>query len=192
MTIQDPLFQGKLICLAAIDHENDAEIEAKWTNDADYLRLHELAPARPLSPAQLKKKYEAIEKDQEESRSLFYFTIRDIQDDHLIGSAKVYWVDWSNSNGFIRIGIGKKSDRGRGIGSEVLQILLRFCFTELNLFRVTAIIQEYNLAAQRIFTKAGFVEEVRRREAVFRDGRRWDVIHYGILRDEWLLSQGVS
>ncbi len=192
MTIQDPLLQGNLICLAAIDHEKDAEIETKWTNDAEYLRMYDLAPARPLSTAQLKKKYEAIEKEQEESHNLFYFTIRDLQDDRLIGSAKVYWVDWSNSNGFIRLGIGEKSDRGRGIGSEVLQILLRFSFTELNLFRVTAVIQEYNLAAQRIVTKAGFVEEVRRREAVFRDGHRWDVIHYGLLRDEWMLSQGVG
>jgi RimJ/RimL family protein N-acetyltransferase len=36
-----------------------------------------------------------------------------------------------------------------------------------------------------LFAKAGFVEEVRRREALQRDGRYWDAIHLGLLRDEW-------
>lgn len=190
MTIQDPLLQGKLICLAAIDHDKDPEIEARWTNDPQYLQLLDSTPARPLSPAQIKKKYEAIEKEQEESRSLFYFTIRDLKDDRLIGLAKIYWVDWTNSDGKLTIGIGDPADRNQGIGTEVLNILLRFCFTELNLFRVTAIIQEYNHVAQHIFLKAGFQEEVRRREAIYRYGKRWDVLHYGLLKDEWVQQKG--
>jgi RimJ/RimL family protein N-acetyltransferase len=50
---------------------------------------------------------------------------------------------------------------------------------------LAAVIPEYNLPAQRLFAGAGFVEEVRRRQAVFRDGRRWDLVHWGLLRDEW-------
>jgi len=35
----------------------------------------------------------------------------------------------------------------------------------------------------------GFIEEVRRREALYRDGNRWDSIHFGILNDEWRKNQ---
>jgi RimJ/RimL family protein N-acetyltransferase len=36
-----------------------------------------------------------------------------------------------------------------------------------------------------LFQKFGFVEEVRRRQAVERDGRTWDLLTFGQLRSEW-------
>ena len=45
---------------------------------------------------------------------------------------------------------------------------------------------EYNPRAIRSYEKCGFVLEGRRRQALNRDGRRWDLIHMGILREEWL------
>jgi RimJ/RimL family protein N-acetyltransferase len=185
MEIKDPLFEGKTVCLAPIDHDQDAEIESKWTHDPDYLRSLNPQPIRPLSPAQLKKKYEAIEKEAEESKNLFYFTIRCREDDRLVGFARLYWVDWTNSNGMVQLGIGNPADRGRGYGTEALQMLLRYAFSELNLYRLSAIIAEYNPKAMRLFKKCGFIEEVRRRQALKRDGQRWDAIHLGLLRGEW-------
>jgi RimJ/RimL family protein N-acetyltransferase len=190
MDIRDPLFEGKTVCLAPIDHEKDPEFESKWTHDPEYLRMLGPQPVKPLSPAQVKKKYEAIEKEAGESKNLFYFTIRIRDDDRLIGFARLTWVDWTNGNGFVQLGIGDPADRGRGLGSETLQMLLRYAFTELNLFRLSAVIAEYNPIALRLFKKSGFVEEVRRRQALNRDGRRWDVIQLGILRAEWETTQG--
>jgi RimJ/RimL family protein N-acetyltransferase len=37
----------------------------------------------------------------------------------------------------------------------------------------------------RFFEKAGFIVEVRRRQALNRDGRRWDLLHLGLLQQEW-------
>jgi RimJ/RimL family protein N-acetyltransferase len=64
-------------------------------------------------------------------------------------------------------------------------MLLRFAFAELNLFRVSAALAEYNEPAIALFRKFGFVEETRRREALHRDNRRWDVTCYGLLQSEW-------
>ena len=186
MEIQTPLFEGQLICLAPIDHDKDPEIESQWTHDSEFMRMLSTEPMRPLSPAQVKKKYEAIEKDLEESKNLFYFTIRLRADDHLLGFARLYWVEWTNGAGMLKLGIGSRTDRGHGYGSEALRLMLRYAFTELNLHRLGATISEYNPVALHVFAKAGFVEEVRRRQAINRDGRRWDLIHVGILREEWL------
>jgi RimJ/RimL family protein N-acetyltransferase len=185
MKISESLFVAENICLAPIDHEKDAEIESRWTHDAEYLRLLSLEPALPQSATQLKKRYEKIEKDQNEKKDLFYFTVRMRSDDRLVGYARLYWIEWSNAGGFIQLGIGDPSDRRHGYGTEVLRLLLRYAFDELNLYRLTAVIPEYNPVALRLFSQAGFVEEVRRRKALERDGRRWDVIHLGILHDEW-------
>jgi RimJ/RimL family protein N-acetyltransferase len=188
MDFKRSLFDGKLVCLAPIDAEKDAEIESKWTHNAEYLRLVDLHPARPLSPAQVKKGYENIEKKVEEEKNLFYFTLRTLPDERLVGFARIYDVSWSHATGMLQLGIGEPGDRRRGFGSEALELLLRYAFEELNLFRVTIIVPEYNTAAVRFFEKAGFVIEVRRREAVNRMGRRWDLLHLGLLQSDWLQS----
>lgn len=145
----------------------------------------ELKPIRPLSPAMVKKQYEAIEKEMDEQKNLFYFTIRAREDDRLIGKALIEYVDWSNGNGYIRLGIGEAESRRRGYGSQALSMLLRYAFGELNLFRVTAVVPAYNEGAIHLFQKFGFMEEVRRRKALFRDGEFWDVIGFGLLNAEW-------
>ena len=164
MDIQTQLFEGQLICLAPIDHEKDPEIESKWTHDPEYLRMLSAKPARPLSPAQIKKKYEAIEKEMDESRNTFYFTIRMRGDDRLVGFIKLFWVEWTNGNGWVELGIGDANDRGHGYGSEALRLILRYAFAELNLYRLSVVVSAYNLPALHLFTKAGFVDEERRRE----------------------------
>ena len=58
----------------------------------------------------------------------------------------------------------------------------------MNLFRLSAIVPEYNTAAVALLKKFGFVEEVRRRQSVERDNQRWDVLVFGLLREEWLNS----
>ena len=185
MKINEPLFVAEAICLAPIDHEKDAEIESRWTHDAEYMRLISLEPALPQSAAQLKKRYEKIEKEQDEKKNLFYFTVRMRADDRLVGFARLYWIEWSNASGFVQLGIGDPNDRRHGFGTEVLRLLLRYAFDELNLYRLTAVIPEYNPVALHLFSRVGFVEEVRRRKALNRDGRRWDLLHLGILHEEW-------
>jgi RimJ/RimL family protein N-acetyltransferase len=60
---------------------------------------------------------------------------------------------------------------------------------ELNLHRLTAVIPEYNLPALALFQSFGFIEEVRRRQALERDGRFWDLMYFGLLTDEWKEKQ---
>jgi len=133
----------------------------------------------------LKKKYEKLEKEIEEDKNVFYFVIRAKEDDRLIGKAVINRIEWSNGNGWIRLGIGSQDDQRKGYGSQALTMLLRFAFAELNLFRVSATVQEYNEAGSALLKKFGFVEEVRRRQALDRDGRRWDLVVFGLLKDEW-------
>lgn len=185
MTIEKSLYEGEQICLASIDHENDPQIESSWTHDAEYIRLLGPDPVRPLSPAQVKKKYEAIEKEIEEEKNSFYFTLRMRSDDRLIGFASLNWIEWNHGSGHIKLGIGSPQDRGQGYGSEALKLLLNFAFDELNLHRLSASVPEYNTTALHLFQKAGFQIEVRRRQALQRDGRCWDMLHLGLLRQEW-------
>jgi RimJ/RimL family protein N-acetyltransferase len=57
---------------------------------------------------------------------------------------------------------------------------------ELNLHRVTLDVFEYNPRAIRSYEKAGFRHEGRQRQALVRNGKRWDLLEMGILCEEWL------
>ena len=183
--IATQLFDGQDIRFGPIDYDKDPEVESKWTHNAEFMRLFAVEPARPISPAIVKKQYEKLEKRMEEERNFYHFMIRAKTDDRLIGKAMIARVEWTNGNGQIRIGIGSADDRGKGYGTQVMRLLLRYAFAELNLFRVSADVPEYNEGALALLKKFGFVEEVRRRQALERDGRRWDLLVFGLLKDEW-------
>lgn len=182
--LTDQLFEGQLIRFAPPDAERDAEIVSKWTHDLDYLRLLSTEVARPLSPFQIKKQYEEMDKDAEKHNA-FNFAIRLKEDDRLIGFARLFRIEWTHATGSLQIGFGDRNDRGKGYGTEALHMLLRYAFDELNLYRLSATTAEYNTGAIRFFERVGFVVEVRRRQAILRDGKRWDVVLLGLLRDEW-------
>jgi RimJ/RimL family protein N-acetyltransferase len=186
MSIDTQLFEGKLIRLAPIDHDKDPEVESRWTHDLSLMRALWRQPAMPLSVAQMKKKYEAIEKQVDESKNMFYFTIRGMEDGRLIGFVRIDAIEWTHGTASMNLAIGDPSDRGKGFGSDALELMLRFAFSELNLFRMSLVVGEDNPEALKFFLKFHFVEEVRRRKALLRDGRTWDSIHLGLLRDEWL------
>lgn len=183
--IQTQLFEGQDIRFGPIDHEKDPEVESRWTHNSEFMRLMETGPARPVSAAMVKKQYEKLEKEIEEEKNLYHFMIRAKADDRLIGKAAVQWIEWTNGNAFLRFGIGAAEDRRKGYGTQVLRMLLRFVFAELNLFRVSAIVPEYNTGAIALLQKCGFVQEVCRRQSLERDGRRWDLYVFGLLHDEW-------
>ena len=185
MDLSKSLYESENVCLGPIDFEKDPEIIARWTQDAEYLQYLDQEPAMPRSAPQVKKQLEKIEKDSEESHNLFHYTIRLHGDDRLVGLASIRWIDWTNGNGWLQLGIGEAQDRGKGLGREALGLLLGIGFNELNLYRLTAGIQEYNQAALHLFQHYGFIEEVRRRQAVYRFGRRWDHLIYGLLAEEW-------
>lgn len=185
LEIQNQLFEAQDVRLGPIDHEAHPEIESKWTHDAEFMRLMELGPVRPLSPEMVRKQYEALEKKMDENKNLFHFTIRTRQDDRLIGKAVIESIDWTNGNGFMHIGIGEAELRRKGLGGQAMNLLLRYAFSEINLYRLTAVVPEYNEGAIRFFKKFGFVEEVRRRRALNRDGRIWDLLGFGLLNSEW-------
>ena len=179
------LFEAQDILFGPIDHEVHADIESRWTHDADFMNLMELQPARPLSPDMVRMQYAAMEEQMDVQKNLYYFTIRAREDSRFIGKAMIEWVDWANGNGYLRLGIGEPEYRRKGYGSQAMSLLLDFAFEELELYRVTAVVPAYNEGAIRLFQKFGFMEELRRRNVLFHDGQVWDIIVFGLLNAEW-------
>jgi RimJ/RimL family protein N-acetyltransferase len=177
------LLEGELVRLAAVNPEEDSRLFARWARDDEYLRMLDTSPVRQWSERQYKKWYkEDLEKEKPDD---FLFLIRTLEKDEAIGFVELDGIHWSHSDSYVGIGIGERDYWSKGYGTDAMNVILRFAFDELNLYRVSLNVFEYNQRAIRSYEKVGFVVEGREREFLKRAGRCWDMIFMGILRTEW-------
>ena len=134
-----------------------------------------------LEPDDVARIKRALDKERHEN---FYFILRTRADDRAVGFAHLKNFDWTHGSAWLAMGIGAAAGRGQGYGSEALQLMVDYAFDELGLYRLSAEVPGNNLGALRFFERHSFRVEVRRRQALQRDGQRWDVLILGQLRDE--------
>ncbi len=107
----------------------------------------------------------------------------------LIGSTTFSNLDPDNGTTLFHISIGERDAWGDGYGTEAAELMLWLAFERIGLHRVALSVFGFNSRAIRSYEKAGFVLEGRHREAILRDGRRWDELTMGILASEWRARQ---
>lgn len=73
-----------------------------------------------------------------------------------IGLIDLFDFDPKNNRAGIGILIQNASDRSKGLGSEALDLLIRYAFQQLQLHQLYANIGEDNQASLHLFTKFGF------------------------------------
>jgi len=179
------LLTGGLVRLSAVDAGELGQAYAGWNRDSELKRLLDFEAARLHSARASTGFFEKMIK--EDSPTNHYFAIRALADDRLLGDINLDIINnWGSRDSFVGLGIGDRRDWGRGYGTDALKIALRFAFTEINLRRVTLTVFEYNPRAIRSYEKAGFQHEGRLRGSLLRDGKRWDILHMGILRETWM------
>jgi RimJ/RimL family protein N-acetyltransferase len=178
------ILKGKYVRLSAFDPEEMSRAFPRWNRNSEYARLLNASPRPMQSPKATAKWME--EEVGELSPASYFFSIRTLEDDKLIGELGLDVVSWNGRDAFVGLGIGEPEYWSKGYGTDIMNVLLRFAFLEVNLQRVTLTVFEYNPRAIRSYEKAGFRHEGRRRLALNREGKRWDELYMGILREEWL------
>lgn len=174
------LFFGRRVRLSALRPE-DAHAVARWYEDAEFGRMFDSSPAVPRTPARIARWFE----DADRSRDSFTFAIRPLYTEELLGIVDLDTIQWTHRTAWLAIAIGEPDNRGQGYGTDAMHLLLRFAFDELNLHRLQLTVFEYNRRAIRLYERLGFVREGVFREALLRDGRRWDMYLYGLLAREY-------
>jgi len=174
------LMEGENVRLTAVD-EADMPIIEEWFNDIKFLRHYDMLPAIPKN---LKQVADMI-KDYDDSQEKYIFAIRAKDTNRIIGVAGFDEIIWSNGVSTVFIGIGNNNFTGKGIGAEAMRLLLDYGFNELNFYRIQLNVIAYNERAIKLYEKLGFTREGTLREFIFRDGNRYDMYLYGLLRHEW-------
>lgn len=178
------VLKGTLVRLSAVDPDEFSRAFTRWRGDSEFMRLVDATAIRLGSQKDSQK---SIEKELEERQlNQHWFAIRTLAEDKLLGDIGLYVVNWPGRDAFVGLGIGEREYWGKGYGTDAMNLILRYAFMEVNLRRVTLTVFEYNPRAIRSYEKAGFRHEGRCRKLLHRDGKRYDELFMGILREEWM------
>lgn len=153
----------------------------RWYQDPELARLTRYT-LRPMSDEEIDRFFHSRLMSPE---SVAYaIEVRDTG--RLIGLTTFSNLDPDNSSVLFHISIGESDAWGSGYGTEAAELMLWLAFEPIGLHRVTLSVFSFNERAIRSYEKAGFEIEGREREAIVRDGRRWDELTMGMLERDWL------
>lgn len=165
------------------------------------LKIHKLSDAKRLSellnektvsvymatmPYPYRKKdAESFIKDARDKRKkkiAYNFAI--VVDGEIVGGIGIQQLDYINQLAEVGYWVGK-SYRRRGYGSQAVNLVLSFAFTKIKLHKVYARVYGPNVGSGKLLKKLGFKMEGNLRKQIMVRKRWYDVMMYGLLKDEF-------
>jgi len=151
--------------------KGDLQTFEKWTNDVDF--VGEFEPFEQSSLGDLEKQFETKGEAQ-------WFMIEKLD------GTKIGYIAHFKSKGCVGIGyMFVPGERGKGYGTEAVQIIVDYLFLHKDIVRVQAETHPDNIASRRVLEKAGFSAEGIIRKSFFSRGVYRDTAMYSLLREEW-------
>jgi UDP-4-amino-4,6-dideoxy-N-acetyl-beta-L-altrosamine N-acetyltransferase len=166
---------GTHVYLRALERA-DAPTILPWVNDQQVIQ--HLLIHKPMNLAAEEAFIDAVNRSDHDVA----FGICETTTHELIGVAGLHRVDAKNRHAMFGIFIGAAAHRGKGYGTEVTAMAVRYAFDTLNLHRVWLHVYEDNKGAIRAYEKVGFKTEGVLRQDSFRRGRYWNTVTMGVLR----------
>ncbi len=175
--MRNPYLIGEKVYLRPLEEADAAECHA-WLNDPEVRRTLALR-ATPMTEARSREWIRSLDPRRDQ-----VFGIVAREGGVYVGNCGLHDIDPVDGHATLGIVIGRKDRWGQGLAAETVGLLCRHAFATLNLHKVCLSCYASNERGLRLYARAGFTPEGRRREQVFLDGRWVDEIVLGLLRDE--------
>ncbi len=179
-----PRLKGEQIDLCIRRNDDEAlALYLKWMNDEEY----NFFINKSYIVTQIGAEKEWMEKRIDENKDHnFSIVIKDSR--RLIGNCGLSIQKGGNS-GSLGICIGESDCWNKGYGTEVIKMLVKYGFEELNLHRLELTCLGDNFRAQKCYNNAGLVECGRDHERIFYKNEWHDLVHMEILRSKYLADK---
>ncbi len=120
------------------------------------------------------------------SKSIIFFAVVETETQRHIGNAQLYDINWVTRTAYRGIVLGEKSTWGKGYALEIIHLLHTYAFDSLNLNKVVSLVSSANLAIEKLNLKSGYTKEGVGRQELYRDGKYFDRISWGLLRSDYI------
>ena len=166
---QYPVIYGNNILLRPIQYK-DTDLIVKWRNNLDVRK--NFIFREPFT----KELHENWMKTKVNTGEVIQYIIEDNFRKTAVGSVYFRDLDYTNESAEFGIFIGESEYRGKGIGYESTKLFVNWGGEHLKLHRIFLRLLSTNLAAYKIYEKAGF-----KQEGYFHDMVKIENIFYDII-----------
>jgi RimJ/RimL family protein N-acetyltransferase len=180
---QTPFLKGDIIDLYPLNSDH-VYLYSKWENNPKVRKY-----ARTWLPVSVEDSKKYLETGESKTKERIMFEIWYKKNTKPVGYCEIGDIDWFDRRAYIGFLIGEIDYWGKNICSEVVKLLLEYCFNELNLYKITAEALVPNNSSKRCLEKNGFKIEGQVKQEMYVDGEFLDMLRLCIFKDEWLMNQ---
>ena len=174
----DEVRHGSRIYLDAISKEVIDSIGDDPLSEKMLVQLNDgTGPITPMTAEQVLQSYK--------SGGELAFAVRLLTNKTCIGACRLADISWQARHAQLFIGIVSDVHFTGEIVADVLLTILQFAYWEANLNRIYVHCIEDNSLMKEALEQAGFTNEGRLRQEVYRNGRYLDKFIFSILQREW-------
>ena len=158
----------------------DYEFFAKWETDQQVIKYLSFDEDRTYADVVTEALYNKFSTDKLD------YTVVSRETGKPVGRIYISRLDrHSDSLDITKFYIGETALWGKGCGREIMNELLKYCFTFLHMERVTLDYYTGNKRASTLYESLGFKSEGIARNATRKDGRYYDLHLMSMLRAEF-------
>ena len=178
------MLEGRKVLLRPVK-KSDVSLLVKWFNDPEvtqYLRMY-----LPMTEIGEERWIEDLSTKRVGADVVFMIEVivEGGKNPVPIGTCELHNIRSKDQDAEFGIAIGEKDCQEKGYGTEAATLLIEYGFNQLNLHRIHSGAVEFNKRSRKLHKKLGFRQEGRFRKEMFRNGRYWDHILFGLLKEEW-------
>jgi ribosomal-protein-alanine N-acetyltransferase len=127
-----------------------------------------------------------IKEAETKDRKLYGFRIENKMTEEYIGQIGYTVIENTPYGKLVHIGYFIKENQwNKGYITEALKRIIKFAFTENNVYRIHTGCHKENIGSEKIMQKCGFVKEAEFKEYVLHEGKLKDRVEYRLLKHEW-------
>lgn len=168
---------------------DDADQLINWSRSAEYLaQWAGIGFTYPLTKEQIIKSLEGANDIYRSESLAFKVVIKETGE--IIGHISLCKIDRVHLSARIsKVVIGNERVKGKGIGSQMINEILKIGFEELKLHRISLGVFDFNKSAIACYEKAGFKKEGLLREIMKVNNKYWNLIEMSVLDREWITKK---
>lgn len=176
------MLKGKSVLLRPIKR-SDISYFLNWFNDPEVVQYLDMY--LPMTEMSEEKFIEELGTARAGSDVILVIEAIGAESTKPIGNCGLHQINTKDRDAVFGIIIGEKDHRSKGYGVEAGRLMIHYGFQQLNLHRISSAAVAFNERSIKLHKKLGFVEEGRLRQAMFKNGRYYDRLEFGLLIEEW-------
>lgn len=169
--------EGENIYLRALCLDDATQEYTDWFNDATICQYN----SHHRFPNTIEKTKSYINASAESSLVL---AICDKKSNKHLGNISLQNLNFIDSQAEFAILVGEGNQHAKGVGTEAGKLIVEHGFNALGLHRIYCGTSMENIPMQKLAVKLGFNQEGVSKDALFKNGRYVDIVHYGLINSK--------